>query len=169
MNYLVVTHFFEEDGVIGAVRWTNFAYRLAKEDKVFVVTHNKDGFSHRVTKNDIEVITIDNECWYRKRGVRNASIDSGELKRGCSVQKKRNPLKEIIKSFLYHFSMKETSRKNAKLIYGELKKSNVKIDYIFSTSRPFIDGYLGWFLAKKPKQNGCLIKGICHITMALAI
>ena len=29
--YAIVTHFFEKDGVIGSVRWTNFAHRLSND------------------------------------------------------------------------------------------------------------------------------------------
>ena len=38
-NLLIITHYFEKDGIMGSVRWTNFAHRLSKDYNVYVLTH----------------------------------------------------------------------------------------------------------------------------------
>lgn len=155
MNYLIITHYYEEDGVIGSVRWTNFAHRFAKEDKVFVVTHQSGDKKETKTNDNIDVFYIDNECAYRKRGQKRSA--SKEVIQKATVQpKKRNKIKELLRSFLYHLSMKSTAQKNAKIIYKQLKAQGAKIDYIFSTSRPFINGYTAYYLSKKLKAKWLL-------------
>ena len=41
MNILIVSHFYEIDGVMGSVRWTSFAHRLAKENNILLWDFNK--------------------------------------------------------------------------------------------------------------------------------
>ena len=153
MNILIVTHFYEIDGVMGSVRWTSFAHRLAKKHNVYVVTHhhNVDQKKEACKENDVEVIYIDNECNYvksandRKKNV--APVQSSVVT--TAVKKKRNALKEIIRSVLYMLSMQHTARKNAKAVCRSLKEKNVKIDYVISTSRPFINCFTAEHIAKE--------------------
>ena len=161
MNILIVTHFYEVDGVMGSVRWTSLAHRLAKKHNVFVVTHDHNGDKkYTIEKNkNIEIFYIDNECDYVKCGANrraNAKVFIGGSE---NKSKKFNILgtaKNFAKCFLYMLSMNFTARKNAKFIKNELENNNIKIDYIISTSRPFINCFTAFFLTKKLKASWLL-------------
>lgn len=149
MNILIITHFYEKDGIMGAVRWTSFAHRFAKDHNVYVVTHSNKG--NKVSENgNVKIISIDNECDYIKR-----RRPSGKKKKEEPIQlpviaaKKKNDLKEVLRIFLYFESMKYTAKRNSAFICSYLKNSGVEIDYIASTSRPFIDCFIALDLAKR--------------------
>lgn len=153
MNILIITHFYELDGVMGSVRWTSFAHRLAKKHKVYVVTHchNADQKREPGTENNIEVIYIDNECDYFKRANDRkksaAPVQSSAVATGS--RKKKNIAKELIKSTLYMLSMQSTAKKNAEAVCQSLNEKNINIDYVISTSRPFINCFTAEHIAKR--------------------
>lgn len=156
MNILIITHFYEVDGVMGSVRWTSLAHRLAKKHNVFIVTHDHNGDKkYTIEKNEnIEIFYIDNECEYVKRGNKRRSASTGSINSVVKAGKKQSILKafkNFLRSSLYMLSMCFTAKKNAKFIKNELENNNIKIDYIISTSRPFINCFTAYFLSKKKK------------------
>lgn len=68
-NLLIITHFFEKDGIMGSVRWTNFAHRLSNNYNVTVLTHS-DNVGYKEFKvsqsKNIKVIEVDNLSAYVK-------------------------------------------------------------------------------------------------------
>lgn len=156
MNILIVSHFYEIDGVMGSVRWTSLAHRLAKKHNVYVVTHDQNGDKINTfeKKGNITVFYIDNECEYVKSGANRRA--NAKVYIGSTANKPKNfniirTFKNFAKCFLYMLSMYFTARKNAKFIKYELKNNNINIDYIISTSRPFINCFTAYNLSKKNK------------------
>ncbi len=160
MNILIITHFYEIDGVMGSVRWTSFAHRLAKKHNVYIVTHaqNSQKIGTIEKKDNISVIYVDNECEYVKRGKKRKkdNIYSTFSKSPSNYKKTfKNIIKDIIKStaksWLYMLSMYMTAKKNAKYAEDELSKIGVSLDYVISTSRPFINCFTAFNIAKKKR------------------
>lgn len=149
MNILIITHLYEKDGVIGAVRWTSFAHRLSKNNNVYVVTHSSE--KKEVSDNgNIRVIYIDNECDYvKRRKTSNGKQKTEFLQLPVDITKKKNSLKEFLRNLLYTESMKYTAKINSRYIYNYLKKNGIEINYIISTSRPFINCFTALYLTKR--------------------
>lgn len=153
MNILIVSHFYEIDGVMGSVRWTSFAHRLAKKHNVFVVTHEENMSNRFAVENrsGITVLKIDNECDYVKRR-KNKSIQSRIAKpivlKKTEVNKESTSLKNILRTILYIDSMKRSAERNSKEIVRYLNDNGIKIDCIITTSRPFIDAFIGYYMVK---------------------
>lgn len=148
MNIIIVTHYFEEDGVMGSVRWTEFAYRLSENHNVLVVTHDN---GNRLSENDsIKIIPIDNECFYVKRGkVRKFQSISNISNSKRATKTLESGFKDAIKTSLYFASMNVTAKKNVTTIIDECKKIGFSADAIITSSRPFINCYIGYYFAKK--------------------
>lgn len=161
MNILIVSHFYEVDGVMGSVRWTSFAHRLAKQHNVYVVTHDQNGDKCGTVekKGNIEVIYIDNECEYVKRGAKRRAASKNTPQSSSQVKKKlsiKSTVKNLAKSFLYMWSMYTTAKSNAKYVEKQLKEKGITIDYVISTSRPFINCFTAFNIAKKNKAQWLL-------------
>ena len=160
MNILIFSHFYKLDGVIGAVRWTSFAKRLSKHHNVFVVTNDASKSGVVEKDGNITVIYQDDECPYVKRGSlkreNNTLNKKKELRKVNEATQKRN-IKKIIKDYakitLYMHSMKSTAKNNIEKLNEYLKKENITIDYVISTSRPFIAGFNAYYLVKKTKSK----------------
>ncbi len=153
MNILIISHFYEKDGVMGSVRWTSFAHRLAKKHNVFVATHD-DGVASLAVEpsNGITVLKIDNECNYVKRGKNKVAPQKTQEKLVLeSVEAKKQPssLKNILRTSLYMESMRFSAKKNASHIMQYLTQNSIHIDCVISTSRPFIDCFIGYYIAKR--------------------
>lgn len=159
MNILIISHFFELDTGVGSVRWTSFAHRLAKEHNVYMVTHNFDKKYTTELSNNVKVCYIDNECDYVKHGANRRAAAKAYIGGSSNAKKKFSfvkSLKNFAKCFLYMLSMETTAKKNAEFIINELKKDGIKIDYVISTSRPFINSFTAFFLTKKLKASWLL-------------
>lgn len=147
---------------MGSVRWTSFAHRLSQKHRVFVVTHDaekKKGLDIR-EKDGITIIRIDNECAYVKSSnKRKANRDTGNnqsVGTSAVVSRERSNLKSVLKNLLYVGSIAHDSRANAKRIVRYLKSNRIELDSIATTSRPFIDAFLGYYIAKELKTRWVL-------------
>lgn len=154
MNILIVSHFYEIDGVMGSVRWTSFAHRLAKENNIYVVTHKNDISEPIVVenRNGITVINIDNECNYVKRGKNNTTLANKPetvVLEKTEVNKSPSSIKNILRSLLYVSSMLKSAKKNTKRILDYFSNNQISLDCVITTSRPFIDAFLGYYLIRK--------------------
>ena len=155
MKILIISHFYEADGVMGSVRWTSFAHRLARKHEIFVVTHSSELFApiEAQTQDNITVIKIDNECDYVKRGKQKKNGGKPVVTlTETEVSKEKNTLKSILRSSLYVYSMDSSARKNAALILHFLKENSIVPDCVISTSRPFIDAFVAYHIVKRIKK-----------------
>lgn len=154
MNILIITHYYEIDGVMGSVRWTSLAHRLSKKHNVYIVTHAHQNIvkQDEDSGKNIKVIYIDNECGYAKRSFSKSSSSAKSSAVSISnKRRKKNFIKSIIKSSLYMMSMRLTSFKNAEYICRQLEEEKVKFDCVISTSRPFINCFTAFNVVKKWK------------------
>lgn len=155
MNILVITHFFEKDGIMGSVRWTNFAHRLSKNNNVYVLTHsdNLNGQSFNIRKsNNINVIEIDNHSEYLKKSIARHKDDKSQEVMYEKPSKKSNIKKKIknaLRNVLQFKSMKESAKNNFKIVQKYFEQNGIVFDAVMSTSRPFINSYLGMNFSKK--------------------
>lgn len=158
MNIVIFSHFFNVDGVIGSVRWTSFAKRLSLDNNIIVVSHRSNANGEIEIVDGIKTIYFDDECYYVKRKRPSAKNNFSSTGKNVSDNKssKKNELRIILKTFLYMLSMKITAKKNCKKLLSILKKENFKVDYIISTSRPFIGALNGYYL-NKVKKVGWLL------------
>lgn len=157
MNILIITHFYEADGIMGSVRWTELAYRLSKKNNVIVVAH-KDYERFKEKDSGIKTIYVDNECWYVKRGKKKKTVGIKKtiLKDNhtkCGIITK---LKRVISISLYSWSMQYTAVKNSRYILRQLQEMNYRPDCVIPTSRPFIDCFEAYYLVKKLKTKWIL-------------
>lgn len=155
MNILVITHFFEKDGVMGSVRWTNFAHRLSKDNNVYVLTHsdnlNNQPFNLRRSGN-INVIEIDNYSDYLKKSMSRHKDDKSQEVMYEKPSKKSNSkkkIKNILKNMLQFRSIKKSAKNNFKNVQKYFEENEIVFDSVMSTSRPFINSYLGMNFARK--------------------
>ena len=158
MNILIFSHFYNIDGVIGSVRWTSFAKRLALNNNVIVVSHRSNSSGEIEIVNGVKTIYFDDECDYVKR-KRTPTKHTGSTVNTASVNNKSykaNELRVLLKTFLYMTSMKLTAKKNNRKLLSILKKENIRVDYIISTSRPFIGALNGYYLYKAKRVNWLL-------------
>lgn len=158
MNIVIFSHFFNVDGVIGSVRWTSFAKRLSSNNNIIVVSHRSNANGEIETVDGIKTIYFDDECYYVKR--KRPSVKNNSSLSGRTVSDKKSSIKKelriVIKTFLYMISMKITAKKNCKKLLSILSKENFEVDYIISTSRPFIGALNGYYL-NKVKRVGWLL------------
>lgn len=163
MNIVIFSHFYDLDGVIGAVRWTSFSKRLAERGhRVYVVTNDPKRSGEIITRDNIITLYIDDECDYVKNGNKNRS------KKGTSSYKKlevgtsgnkdniKSYIRDTIKSFLYMRSMKKAAKNNVKRIVSYFVNNNISVDYTIITSRPFIGCFNGYYFVKKMKTKWLL-------------
>lgn len=152
MNILIVSHFYNQDGVIGSVRWTQFAKRLSKRHHVTVVAH-RDNADMEIenTKSGIKVIYLDNVCKYLKKKKGKGSTDGTSSVSGSYSTRKRskNYPKEVLRNTLYMHSIASKAQENAKKVLVYLKGCNEDVNLVITTSRPFIDCFIGYELAEK--------------------
>ena len=157
MNLLVFTHYYDLDGVIGSVRWTNFISRLSKEHCIYVVTHSDSVGTEEVNvykkSENITVLEVDNENRYIKYSKKRHADDSAHSSTASTQVSPRLSLKKQLKTRARNFVTMYFANARAKEIYRlvsrELKKENVKLDYVLSTSRPFINALSAAQFAKK--------------------
>lgn len=147
-NLLVITHYFEKDGVMGSVRWTNFAHRLSKDYNVFVLTHGdnvKENEFEIFKSGNITVIQVDNLCPYVKKSQIRNKGKKGVSYSIVNTNNSKINLKSEIKAFLRFVlqtaSLKKTAKKNYSILEDYFRQNNIKFDYVISTSRPFINSY----------------------------
>lgn len=138
---------------MGSHRWTSFAHRLSKKHRVVVVKHGNLEEQPIFTelRNGIEVITIDNECTYVKAGKKRASAAASKQQRELvptEIIRRKTTLKGMLRGTAYVLSMRQSAKQNASRILGVLSSISFSPDCIISTSRPFIDSFLGYYLAK---------------------
>lgn len=119
MNIVIFSHFFNIDGVIGAVRWTSFAKRLSLNNNIIVVSHRSNANGEIEIVDGIKTIYFDDECYYVKRKKPSVKKDFSSHSKTFSDNKSSiiNELRIILKTFLYMLSMKITSKKIAKNYY----------------------------------------------------
>lgn len=158
MNIIIFSHFYNIDGVIGSVRWTSFAKRLSLNNNVIVVTHRANSNGEIETVNGIKTIYFDDECDYvkRKRRPVNQSVPAANTTSVENKSRKTSEFRIWLKTFLYMTSMKVTAKKNNRKLLSILKKENIEVDYIASTSRPFIGALNGYYLCKAKKAKWLL-------------
>lgn len=156
MNILIISHFYELDGVIGSVRWTQLSKRLAKHHNVTVVTNDEHAeFNVKTDQNGITVLSLDNVCDYVKKvSTRRAYSKTSEVKENTIVSNQhtcKKAYKEIIKHSLYMLSMEAKAKQNSKKIVNYFRAQHKSVDLVITTSRPFIDCFIGYEIATEFK------------------
>ena len=162
-NLLIITHYFEKDGIMGSVRWTNFAHRLSKDYNVFVLTHG-DGVSEKEFKvkqsKNVKVIEVDNLCSYvknsQKRHANSNPVSYSANSASNAKTSLKSKVKAILRSVLQTLSLKKTAKKNYNVVKKYLKENGIKFDYVISTSRPFINSYTAKHFAVNHKAKWIL-------------
>lgn len=158
MNIVIFSHFYNIDGLIGAVRWTSLSKRLSQKHNLYVVTHDPKKVGTVEKEGNITVIYQDDECAYVKRGSNKEKANSNsstkqktfrEVKDHDQNRSIKKRLKDTVKIVLYMWSMKKTSKANVKKLLNYLDSNGVCVDYIISTSRPFIGCFNAYYITRK--------------------
>lgn len=162
MNILIVTPFYKQDKNIGSVRWTKLAPRLAKKNRVIVVTQPIDDMEERisVTEEDgIKVIRANQKCLYEKIAVKyfGGATGSDWQTRSTTVNQEVSCgfIKESwirkLKNTLLYYSFQSKAKSYANWICNNALAPGEKIDVVLSSACPFIEMLFGYELKKHLK------------------
>ena len=159
MNILIVTPFYKQDKNIASVRWTNFAQRLAKNHKVFVVSQPYDDMDmiFSVTEEDgIVVARCNQKTVYEKIAIKYFAGETGddwqttsqttEIKKDVTL---KEPFNRKIKNKLIYKSMKHKANVYAKKICETVIPRGSNIDVVITSACPFIEILFGYELKKR--------------------
>lgn len=160
MNILIVTPFYKQDRNIASVRWTNFAKRLAKNHKVFVVSQPQDDMDMNfsvVEEEGIIVARCNQKTAYEKVAVRYFGGETGDDWQTKSDAKScdktdvevQEGIARKLKNAILYGSMQQKAKQYASFVSKKVVPADIKIHVVISSALPFIEMLFGYELKKK--------------------
>ena len=160
MNILILASYYEQDKNIASVRWTNFAYRLAKRHRVDVLAETLPESNRQVERyqstHGITVMRMNQKTIYEKMSEWVKKEEVSDIKTDQSIvlpQEQRQNFARLaarkVKNRFCLFADYLVAKQQKEYVLQQMKNDHIQFDVIISSAKPLRQFLLGAMLTKK--------------------